>query len=84
MGNTETAKISTPQAVVAISNQEDDSSKYFGDSKTLRSPAHRKIVMKFVRDNHPKARFHRKFMMLPHMGGRKMIFINAAITKDGR
>ena len=38
---------------------EDESSIYFGDSKTLRTPAHQKMVMKFVRDQYPKARFQR-------------------------
>ena len=37
----------------------DDSSTYFGDSKTLRTPAHRKMVIKFVRDQYPRARFQR-------------------------
>ena len=36
---------------------DDDSSKYFGNSKTLRTPAHRKMVMKFVRDQYPQASF---------------------------
>ena len=37
----------------------DDSEIYFGNSKTLRTPAHRMMVMKFVRDQYPQARFER-------------------------
>jgi hypothetical protein len=37
----------------------DDSEKYFGNSKTLLTLAHRKMVMKFVRDKYPQARFER-------------------------
>ena len=37
----------------------DDSEKYFGNSKTLRTPAHQKMVIKFVRDQYPQARFER-------------------------
>jgi hypothetical protein len=37
----------------------DDSEKYFGNSKTLRTPTHKKMVMKFVRDQYPLARFER-------------------------
>jgi hypothetical protein len=38
---------------------EDDILKYFGDSNTLQTPAHRKMVIKFVRDQYPQARFQR-------------------------
>ena len=37
----------------------DDSEKYFGNSKTLRTPAHRNMVIKFFRDQYPQARFER-------------------------
>jgi hypothetical protein len=37
----------------------EDSEKYFGNSKTLRTPDHRKMVMKFVRDQFSQARFER-------------------------
>jgi hypothetical protein len=37
----------------------EDSLKYFGNSKTLRTPAHRMMVIKFVRDQYPQARFKR-------------------------
>ena len=47
------------QPVLPVPNLEDDSSKYFGVSKTLRTPAHQKMVFKFVRDQFPKARFSR-------------------------
>jgi hypothetical protein len=39
-----------PQVVLPSPNLQDDSSIYFGASKTLRTPAHRMMVMKFVRD----------------------------------
>ena len=44
----------------------DDSEKYFGKSKTLRTPAHRKMVMKFVRDQFPQARFERIYDAKTH------------------
>ena len=37
----------------------EDSEKYFGNSKTLRTPVNRKMVMMFVRDQYPQARFER-------------------------
>ena len=37
----------------------DDSETYFGVSNTLQTTAHRKMVMKFVRDLYPQARFQR-------------------------
>jgi hypothetical protein len=39
----------------------DDSSAYFGSSKTLLTPAHRKMVLKFVREQYPQAKFKRIF-----------------------
>jgi hypothetical protein len=45
--------------VLPAPNLEDDISIYFGDSKTLRTPAHRNMVIKFVRDRFPRARFVR-------------------------
>jgi hypothetical protein len=47
------------QPVLNVPNLLDDSSTYFGDSKTLRTPAHRNMVIQFVRDHYPKARFQR-------------------------
>jgi hypothetical protein len=38
---------------------QDDSETYFGVSKTLGTSAHRIMVMKFVRDQYPQARFER-------------------------
>ena len=43
----EIAKVLIPQAVLPAPTFEDDSAS---DSKTLRTPAHRKMVIKFVRD----------------------------------
>jgi hypothetical protein len=40
---------------------EDETSTYFGPSKTLRTPAHRNMVLKFVRDQYPQARFRKIF-----------------------
>ena len=37
----------------------DDFEKYFGNSKTLMTPSHRKMVMKFISDQYPQARFER-------------------------
>ena len=37
----------------------DEADKYFGASKTLRTPAHRRMVFKFVRDQYTQARFIR-------------------------
>jgi hypothetical protein len=36
-----------------------DSEKYFGGSKTVQTPANRILVMKFVRDQYPNAKFER-------------------------
>ena len=44
------AKVPIPQFVLPAPALKDDSSTYFGASKTLKTPAHRKMVMKFVRD----------------------------------
>ena len=44
------AKVPIPKPVLPAPALEDDSSTNFGASKTLRTPAHRKMVMKFVRD----------------------------------
>jgi hypothetical protein len=44
----------------------DDSEKYFGNSKTLRISAHRKMVMKFIRDQYPQARFERIYDASTH------------------
>ena len=44
----------------------DDSEKYFGNSKTLRTPTHKKMVMKFVRDQYPLARFERIYDAKTH------------------
>jgi hypothetical protein len=52
-------RVAVSQQVLPDPNLIDDSTKYFGDSKTLRTPAHRNIVMKFVRDQYPKAKFKR-------------------------
>jgi hypothetical protein len=38
-------------------NLEDESTRHFGASKTLRTAAHRKMVLKFVRDQFPRAIF---------------------------
>jgi len=38
---------------------ENDSSTYFAGSKTLRTPNHRNIVIKFIRDQYPQAKFSR-------------------------
>jgi len=46
----EFAKVPILQPVLPVQTIKDDSSKYFGASKTLRSPAHRNMVIKFVRD----------------------------------
>ena len=45
--------------VKAALNFNDEADKYFGASKTLRTPAHRRMVFKFVRDQYPQARFIR-------------------------
>jgi hypothetical protein len=45
--------------VLPVYNFEDDSSTYFEDSNTLRTPAHKKMVIQFVRDRFPQARFER-------------------------
>ena len=45
--------------VLPVYNFEDESSTYFGDSKTLRTPAHKKMVIQFVRDQYPQAKFDR-------------------------
>jgi hypothetical protein len=44
----------------------DDSEKYFGNSKTLRTQANQKMVMKFVRDQYPQARFERIYEAKTH------------------
>jgi hypothetical protein len=38
---------------------QNESEKYFRDSNTLQKPAHRMLVMKFVRDQYPLAKFER-------------------------
>ena len=53
------AKVPIVQPVLPAPNLEDDSSTYFAASKTLRTPEHRKLVLKFVRDQFPRARFQR-------------------------
>jgi len=53
------AKVPIVQPVLPAPNLEDDSSTYFAASKTLRTPEHRKLVLKFVRDQFPHARFQR-------------------------
>jgi hypothetical protein len=55
----EIAKVPIPQPVMPTPNFEDDSKTYFGASKTLRTSAHRKMVLKFVRDKYSRARFQR-------------------------
>ena len=37
----------------------DEADKNFGASKTLRTPAHRRMVFKFLRDQYPDCRFNR-------------------------
>ena len=44
----------------------DDSEKYLGNSKTLLTPAHRKMIMNFVRDLYPQARFERIYDASTH------------------
>jgi hypothetical protein len=53
------AKVHIPQVDPAPTNLNDDPSIYFGGSKTLRTPAHRKMVIKFVRDQFPRSIFQR-------------------------
>jgi hypothetical protein len=53
------AKVPIVQPVLPAPNLEDNSSTYFAASKTLHTPEHRKMVLKFVRDQFPKARFQR-------------------------
>ena len=48
-----------PQPVLPVPNLEDDCSKYFGASKTLRILGHQRMVIKFVRDQYPRAIFQR-------------------------
>jgi hypothetical protein len=55
----ETKEVPIPQEVLPITTLEDDSSSYFAASKTLRTSAHREMVIKFVRDQYPQARFQR-------------------------
>ena len=55
----EIAKVSIPQQALPVSNLEDDFSVYFGSSKSLRTPANQKVVLKFVREQFPQARFQR-------------------------
>ena len=62
----EEAKAPLPQPVLPVPLVEDDSSKYFGTSKTLRTPANRRMVIKFVRDQFPKARFQRIYDAATH------------------
>ena len=47
----------TPEPIIAPVKE--DSEIYFGNSKTLRTSSHRKMVLKFVRDQYPKARLER-------------------------
>ena len=62
----EEAKVPIPQPVLPVPNLEVDSSRYFGTSKTLRTLAHRKMVIKFVRDQFPRARFQRIYDAATH------------------
>ena len=45
--------------VKAALDLNDEADKYFVASKTLRTPPHRRMVFKFVRDQFPQARFSR-------------------------
>ena len=47
------------ESTVTVPTLEDDASTYFGASKTLRTPAHQKMVLQFVRDQFPHAKFVR-------------------------
>jgi hypothetical protein len=51
--------IAYPVLPLPFPSFEDDSSTYFGDSKTLRTPAHRMMVIKFVREKFANAGFLR-------------------------
>ena len=53
------AKVAISQPEFPNSTMIDDSLTYFGDSKTLRTPAHQNMVIKFVRDQFHRARFQR-------------------------
>jgi hypothetical protein len=48
-----------PLDVKAALDLNDEADKYFAASKTLTTPAHRRTVFKFVRDQFPQARFSR-------------------------
>jgi hypothetical protein len=50
---------SNPLALLPNDELLNDSEKYFGESKTLQKPGHRVMVMKFVRDQYPLAKFER-------------------------
>lgn len=58
----------------------EDSEKYFGASKTLRTAAHRKMVMQFVRDQYPQARFERIYDASTH-GWKKENFYTCCYKK---
>ena len=58
----------------------EDSEKYFGASKTLRTAAHRKMVMQFVRDQYPQARFERIYDASTH-GWNQENFISCCVKK---
>ena len=49
-----------------MKGKQEDSERYFGNSKTLQSSAHRKMVMQFVRDKYPQATFKRIFDAQTH------------------
>jgi uncharacterized protein (DUF2384 family) len=49
--------LSIHQPVLPIPSLKEDSC--FGDSKTLRTFEHRKMIIKFVQDQFPKARFQK-------------------------
>ena len=55
------SEVPIPQPVLPAPILKDDSSTYFGTSKTLRTPDHLKMVIYFVRDQYPQARFRKIF-----------------------
>jgi hypothetical protein len=46
-----------PEPVKAGPVSEEDCEKYFGTSKTLRTIGHQRMIIKFVRDEFPTAKF---------------------------
>ena len=55
----EEAKVAIPHPLLSDSMMKDYSLIYFGNSKTLRTPTHQKMVFNFVIDQYPLARFQR-------------------------